>query len=111
MSAMEHASGAVRRPLAWRIHPGDAAGFAAQGKGCETRRCRNPIAVVTWRWFRSAAAGRVLVAEHFVCDQHGQEFAARHHVEIEPSPPEPSRRRDAPGAGAGNSTGKQEPRS
>jgi hypothetical protein len=83
--------------LAWRIHADDAARFAAEGQHCETRRCRNPVSVVTWRWWRSAAAGRVLVTEHFVCDQHAQEFAGRYHIEIEPSPPERSLRRDTPG--------------
>jgi hypothetical protein len=81
----------VPGPVAWRLHPDDAARAAAGGKHCEARRCPNPTAVVTWRYWRSAAAGRVLVAEHEVCDEHGQEFAARHHIEIEPPPPEPSR--------------------
>jgi hypothetical protein len=78
--------------VVWRIHADDAARFAAGGKHCETRRCRNPVTVVTWRYFRSAAAGRVLVAEHFVCDAHGAEFAQRHHVTIEPAPAERSHR-------------------
>jgi hypothetical protein len=47
---------------------------------------------VTWRYFWSAADGRVLVAEHFRCEEHGQEFARRHHIEIEPAPPERSTR-------------------
>jgi hypothetical protein len=76
----------VPRPVAWRIHPADAAQFAAERKHCEgrrgTRRCREAIAVVTWRWFRSAAAGRVIVAERFVCIEHGQEFAGRHGIEL-----------------------------
>ncbi len=87
----------VRRPIAWRIHPDDAARFAAEGKHCGarrgTRRCQDPITVVTWRWFRSSAAGRALVVERFVCDEHGAEFAARHRIEIEPPPAEPSRGR------------------
>jgi hypothetical protein len=73
----------VRRPIAWTIHPDDV---AAEGQHCQARRCHNPVTVVTWRYFRSAAAGRVLVAEHFVCDQHGQEFAQRYHVTIEAAP-------------------------
>jgi hypothetical protein len=88
----------VRRPLAWQIHPADVARFAAEGKHCETRRCRNRVAVVTWRWWRSSEARRALLTEHFVCDQHGQEFATRHHIEIEPTPAEPSRH-SRPGAG------------
>jgi hypothetical protein len=100
----------VRRPLAWRIHPGDAARFAAEGSHCQgrrgTRRCRDPIAVVAWRWWRSSAAGRVLVSERFLCDEHAQQFADRYHIEIEPSPPERSRRRDTHGTDA---TNEQEP--
>ena len=44
----------------------------------------------------------IVAAEHFVCDQHGQEFAARHRIEIEPSPSEPSSSRGRPGAGGGS---------
>jgi hypothetical protein len=94
-------------PVCWRIHPDDAARFAAEGKHCETRRCRNPIAMVTWRYWRSAAAGRVLVVEHLVCVQHGREFADRHGIEIEPHPPEPSRGRDAPGLQGDRDAGDQ----
>jgi hypothetical protein len=103
MNDMEHRSDVVRRPIAWRIPPEDAARFAAEGKHCQgrrgTRRCKDPIAIVTWRWYRSAEAARVIVAERFVCDQHGREFAGRYHIEIEPSPPERSLRRDTPDAG------------
>jgi hypothetical protein len=87
----------VRRPIAWRIHPADAARDAAQGSHCQARRCRNPIAVVTWRWWRSTEAARMLLTEHLACDQHGQEFAGRRRIEIEPSPPGRSLRRGAPG--------------
>lgn len=76
----------VRRPLAWRIHPDDLVRFAAEGKHCETRRCHNPVAVVTWRFWRSTEAGRVLLAEHLVCTGHGQAFADRHHIQIGPPP-------------------------
>jgi hypothetical protein len=87
------------RPIAWTLHPVDAAWFAARGQHCQTRRCRELVAVVTWRWWRSAEAGRVLQAEHFVCTEHGQEFADRHGTEIEPPPDEPSHPRGAPGKG------------
>lgn len=92
----------VPRPIAWRIHPDDAAEFAAKAKHSETRRCRNRISVVTWRYWRSAAAGRVLVSEHFVCDQHGQAFAARHGIEIEQPPAERSTRSRQPGPEGGS---------
>ncbi len=82
----------VRRPIAWTIHPDDVVRFAAEGQRCQARRCHNPVTVTTWRWWRSTEAGRVLVAERFVCDQHGQQFAARYHIEIESSPAVPSLR-------------------
>ena len=80
----------VRRPIAWRIHPADAEWFAAEGQHCQTGRCREPITVVTWRWWRSTEAGRLLVTEHFRCTGHGAEFAARHRIEVEPPPERPS---------------------
>jgi hypothetical protein len=83
---------APTRPVCWRLHPADAERSAAEHEHCETRRCHNPVAVVTWRYYRSAEVGRELVAEHIVCEQHGQEFAGRHHIGIEPAPAEPSRR-------------------
>ena len=73
-------------PVCWRIHPDDAARFAAEGKHCDRRGCRELIAMVTWRYWRSAAVGRVLLAEHLVCVQHGREFAGRHGIDIEPAP-------------------------
>jgi hypothetical protein len=73
------------RPVAWRIHPAEMARFAAEHKHCETLKCRQPITIVTWRWWRSASAGRVLIGGHFVCDTHGASFAQRHGIEIEPA--------------------------
>ena len=81
----------VRRPIAWRLHPDDIARSTGEGKHCQTRRCRNPVAVVTWRFWRSAEAGRVLLSEHLACEEHGQAFAQRHHIEIEAPPADPSR--------------------
>lgn len=83
---LEQASDVVRRPVAWRIRPGIQPGHCQGRRG--TRRCQDPVAVVTWRWWRSAEAGRVLLSERFVCDEHGREFAARHRIEIEPFPGE-----------------------
>jgi hypothetical protein len=76
----------VRRPMVWEIHPDDVVKFAAERKHCETRRCRNPVAIVTWRFWRSAEAGRVLLTEHLACKEHGQAFARRHHITVEPAP-------------------------
>jgi hypothetical protein len=85
--------GPVPWPVCWRIHAADAARFTEEGKHCDARRCREPIAMATWRYWQSTAAGRVLLAEHVVCVQHGRAFAERHGIEIEPPPAEPSRRR------------------
>ena len=91
----------VPRPVCWRIHAGDAARFTEEGKHCDARQRREPIAMATWRYRRSTAAGRVLLAEHMVCVQHGRAFAERHGIEIEPPPDEPSRRRSTPGGEGG----------
>jgi hypothetical protein len=74
----------VPPPIAWTLHPADAAEIAARGEHCQVRRCRNAVSVVTWRWWRSAEVARILLAEHFVCTEHGQKFAGRHHIQIEP---------------------------
>jgi hypothetical protein len=108
MSPMEHDSDTVRRPIAWRPHPDDTAELAAEGKHCEgrrgTRRCQDPIAVVTWRWWKSAEARRVLVTERFLCEEHGREFAGRHQIEIGSRPARRSIRDFGPGAGGGKLT-------
>jgi hypothetical protein len=73
-------------PVCWRIHQDDAAQFASEKKHCETRKCREPVAMVTWRYWRSSAVGRLLLSEHLVCVQHGREFAGRHGIDLEPAP-------------------------
>jgi hypothetical protein len=80
---------AVRRPISWRIHPDDIAQFTADREHCETRRCHRPAAIITWRFWWSTEIGRMLLAEHLACEQHGREFADRHHIEISPAPDDP----------------------
>jgi hypothetical protein len=75
-------------PVCFRVSAADAARFVAPGHHCETRKCREPIAMVTWRWWRSTEAGRVLLSERGMCVQHGRAFAERHGIEIEPAPDE-----------------------
>jgi hypothetical protein len=82
---------AIRRPVAWQIHPSDVTRFTQEGQHCETRRCRQPAEICTWRWWNSTEAGRILLTEHMVCQQHGQDFADRHHITIDPAPDRPSR--------------------
>jgi hypothetical protein len=79
----------VPRPVAWALHPADAAEIAAKGGHCQVRRCRKPVAIVTWRWWRSTEAARVLLAEHFTCRDHGQRFAERRHIEVAPPADKP----------------------
>ena len=79
-------------PICWRINPADVAELAAKGRHCETRRCRGPITMATWRYWRSTVAARVLLSEHLVCTDHGRAFAERHGIEIEPAPAEGSLR-------------------
>jgi hypothetical protein len=79
-------------PRCWRIHPDDAAQLAAEGKHCETRKCHEPVAMTTWRWWRSTEVGKTLLSEHLVCVQHGRAFAERHQIDLEPAPPERSLR-------------------
>jgi hypothetical protein len=85
----------VPRPIAWTLHPADVAECAVRGEHCHVRRCSNAAVVVTWRWWRSAEVARILLAEHVVCTEHGQEFAGRHHIQIEPA-------RDRPRVSAGH---------
>ena len=61
------------------------------------------MTIATWRYWRSTEAGRVLLAEHQVCDEHGQEFATRHHIEVEAPPAEPSRH-STPGKHSGGAS-------
>lgn len=75
----------VPRPQAWRIRPTEIARLAADGTRCETRKCAERSTIVTRRWWRAADVGRVLLAEHLVCERHGTEFAARHHIGVDPA--------------------------
>lgn len=75
----------VRRPRAWWIRPAEVARLSAEESHCETRKCRQAAVIVTWRWWRSTAARRVLVAEHVVCEAHGTGFVGRHRFEVDPA--------------------------
>jgi hypothetical protein len=82
----------VPRPIAWTLHPADAAEIAGKGEHCQVRRCRNAVSVVTWRWWRSTEVARILLAEHFICTEHGQKFADRHYIQVEPPSEQPRAR-------------------
>ena len=72
----------VPRPIAWTLRSSEVGRLTADGKHCETRKCHEPVAILTWRWWRSTADRRVLLSEHLVCERHGTEFAARHHTDV-----------------------------
>ena len=82
LARLKHAT--VPRPQAWRIRPAEVARLTADGTHCETRKCREPVVIVTRRSWRAADVGRVLLAEHLVCERHGTGFAARHHIGVDP---------------------------
>jgi hypothetical protein len=73
-------------PVAHYLFPGDADVFAARGEHCDHIGCREPRSIRTLRWYRWE--GRVRAAEHFYCTGHGQAFARRYRVEVEPAPDE-----------------------
>jgi hypothetical protein len=76
----------VPRPWARWLHADELAALKATIRHCETRKCRNPVAIITWRWWRSSElGGKVLVTEHFVCSEHGTGFATRHHIPVDPA--------------------------
>ena len=54
---------------------------------CSVRKCRQPIAIVTRRWFRRDGIARA--SERFRCAQHGAEQAARWGITIAPAPKGP----------------------
>jgi hypothetical protein len=72
-------------PFARRIHQLEAAEFAREGQHCDTRRCREPIAV--YAWYHRRQHGEVLGHERLLCASHGEAFATRHHLAIEAAPP------------------------
>jgi hypothetical protein len=107
LARLKHAT--VPRPQAWRIRQAEVARLTADGTHCETRKCREPVVIVTRRSWRAADVGRVLLAEHLVCERHGTEFAARHHIGVDPAGEVQVRHLDdaetaAPGAEGGRCT-------
>jgi hypothetical protein len=71
-------------PSARHLHQLEAGKFARQGEHCDTRGCREPIAIYAWYYRRTA--GQVLGYERFLCTAHGEAFATRHRLAIEPAP-------------------------
>jgi hypothetical protein len=68
------------RPWARWLHRDELAALEATVRHCEIRKCGNPVAVITWRWWRSSElGGKVLVTEHFVCSEHGTDRHAPSH--------------------------------
>jgi hypothetical protein len=73
-------------PFARHIHELEAEQFARAGEHCDTRGCREPIAI--FAWYHRRTGGQVLGYERFLCTAHGEAFAARHHLTVEPAPTE-----------------------
>jgi hypothetical protein len=76
----------LREPFARRTHPAETAEFTLDGWHCDVRRCREPVSVYAWYYPRRG--GRPTGAERFLCTPHGEAFARRQHLEIEPAPAE-----------------------
>jgi hypothetical protein len=73
--------------------------MAALGYHCDTRRCREPIAV--FALYRRRFEGRLTDYERFMCTAHGDAWAARHRLAIEDPPPGSERHRLDPDPGPG----------
>jgi hypothetical protein len=72
------------RPRARYLAPSE---IVTIGGRCRAGKCRQPVAVVTWRRYRWR--GQVRVVERFVCIEHGGAFARRYSVEIQSAPDAP----------------------
>jgi hypothetical protein len=73
-------------PFARRLHQLETAAFTRQGEHCDTRGCREPVAIYAWYYRRSG--GQVLGYERALCTAHGEAVAARHHLPVDPAPAE-----------------------
>lgn len=70
----------ARSRRARRLTAEEAAILTGRGEHCDTRRCRQPVAIVTWTFY--TWRGHRRVSERFVCEDHGNHFARRHRLEI-----------------------------
>lgn len=71
-----------QQPEARRLTADEAAVLTRRGEHCDARRCRQPVAIVTWRWI--TRRGQQRVYERIVCEAHGQKFARRHNLAVIP---------------------------
>jgi hypothetical protein len=87
-------------PFARHLHPAETAWFAEAGEHCDHPRCRQPVAVYSW-YYPNALGGQIGSGRQ-LCAQHGEEFARRRGLVIEPAPEESDlpERRPAPRPGA-----------
>lgn len=77
-------------PWARRLRPEETAGQTEMGQRCQAPRCREPVTFYAWYFPRPRRTGVPVIGhERFLCGPHGAEFAARHHLIIEPAPAEP----------------------
>jgi hypothetical protein len=73
-------------PFARHLHPAEAAQFARQGRHCDVRRCREPIVIYGFYYRRDRSLGMPLGHGRELCAEHGEAFAARHHLVLKPAP-------------------------
>jgi hypothetical protein len=69
-------------PFARSVHPAETARLTADGRHCDHRGCREPIAVYAWYYPpQIRPAGH----ERFLCAEHGKAFARRQGLPIRPA--------------------------
>jgi hypothetical protein len=73
-------------PFARYLHPLEAAKFARQGRHCDVRRCSEPVVIYGWYYHRDRDLHRLIGHGRELCTSHGEAFAGRHHLVLEPAP-------------------------
>lgn len=72
--------------FARHLHPAEIADFARRGQHCDVRRCREPVEAYGWYYRFDRHLGKKIGHERFLCPGHGEAFAARHRLVLEPAP-------------------------
>jgi hypothetical protein len=86
-------------PFARRLHPDETASLVAAGQHCDVRACHAPPEVYAWCY--PNALGGDIGAERQLCTPHGEGFAHRQGLAIEPAPAASDLPARAPAAGPG----------
>jgi len=72
--------------FARHLHPAEISELAARGQHCDVRRCREPIATYGWYYRFDRHLATKIGHERVLCLGHGEAFAARHRLVLEPAP-------------------------